>query len=428
MKNLVALFGTMIILGSLAFAKIDDARFGLYTGSRYSPDDKTFITQRQAKALGVNFSHFTYYLRFIPSVIGSENIEMEYLKEFMDSALAVSGIPVIICNPDSGIDFFSDGTANSSMTFFADWLKQFPGKIIISFGPEMNGGWHGPWGQQGTNYIAAFRNVADVLRQNNSDIKMAWVPNWGKGYPWGNTSLDPGGVYSDYFPGDNYVDYVGLNCYYRDWECLDYVPDWFFLSVMNIGNFYNQYATSKHPMIITESSAFDPHNNSSGSSTRVPLTIEEQLVFKKQYLRSAVKTINNYPLLETLCIFYVVKDEGAADSLHQNLGQVAFDFRLPIDYLRHLLDSVNTGVEENIEKNSLAAAYPNPCREQLNFANLTINQAVKVILTNISGQIINETSYFDNAVSINTSTLAPGIYFCQIISGNKREVIKIIHF
>lgn len=102
--------------------------------------------------------------------------------------------------------------------------------ILVRYAHEMNGSWY-PWGQQPDAYVDSFRRVADAVR-SAPDSEIVWAPNEGIGYPFddgpgavvaprgereaesvtGSSSpLDP---YAPYYPGDDYVDWVGLTLYH----------------------------------------------------------------------------------------------------------------------------------------------------------------------------------------------------------------------
>ena len=101
----------------------------------------------------------------------------------------------------------------------------------------MNGSWT-PWGQQPTAYVAAFRQLAEVVHAEAEAAWTVWAPAYGAGYPYGGAidgvrlgsvtsasdardakrldtdgsgDLAPGDdPYGPYYPGDEAVDWVGL--------------------------------------------------------------------------------------------------------------------------------------------------------------------------------------------------------------------------
>ena len=89
--------------------------------------------------------------------------------------------------------------------------------IFLRFAHEANGDWY-PWHPQfserygipdtvsNETYIAGFRNFANLVHANASNVVMVWAPNQGNG-------PDPLPFYEDVYPGDEYVDWVGLSIY-----------------------------------------------------------------------------------------------------------------------------------------------------------------------------------------------------------------------
>ncbi|KAJ3209887.1 hypothetical protein HDU67_005830 [Dinochytrium kinnereticum] len=114
-------------------------------------------------------------------------------------------------------------------------------KIFLRLYPEMNGSWF-IYGQKPRAFIAAWRRAFNVLNakigpQNRNMIAYLWAPNSGNGYPYYNQtfSVNPTAIpedrieidtngdkvlnleddpYSPFYPGDEYVDWVGLSIYH----------------------------------------------------------------------------------------------------------------------------------------------------------------------------------------------------------------------
>lgn len=102
--------------------------------------------------------------------------------------------------------------------------------VIVSFAPDMNGGWN-PWAQQPERYINAFETVASSVHANAPGSAMMWAPTYGGGYPFsgGGFEAKPGSPdysaldtdadgsltaaddpYAPYYPGDEATDWVGM--------------------------------------------------------------------------------------------------------------------------------------------------------------------------------------------------------------------------
>ncbi|TLS49181.1 hypothetical protein FE782_26480 [Paenibacillus antri] len=74
--------------------------------------------------------------------------------------------------------------------------------IFLRFANEMNGNWV-PWSGDPAAYIEKFRLVADVFHEEAPDnVVMAWSPN--------DIPVD---TITQYYPGDAYVDWIGVSLY-----------------------------------------------------------------------------------------------------------------------------------------------------------------------------------------------------------------------
>ena len=90
-------------------------------------------------------------------------------------------------------------------------VKDFNSPVFISIDHEMNGNWY-PYSQAypgaqttAADYVAAWQRIVTIFRQTGAD-NVAWV--------WSPNVPDVGGVtYSNYYPGDDYVDWVGVSFY-----------------------------------------------------------------------------------------------------------------------------------------------------------------------------------------------------------------------
>ncbi|ADG76075.1 glycoside hydrolase family 26 [Cellulomonas flavigena DSM 20109] len=114
---------------------------------------------------------------------------------------------------------------------FDDYLRQYARDVkalglpvAIRLNHEMNGGWY-PWGELGSNgvqvngnnrgdYVKMWRHVHDIFQAEGANEHVIWVwsPNIVNNLPQRNVSL---AYTASMYPGDEYVDWVGLSGYYR---------------------------------------------------------------------------------------------------------------------------------------------------------------------------------------------------------------------
>lgn len=160
--------------------------------------------------------------------------------------------PLVTLEPyaGSGMAAFNDIASGKYDSYFrkeADALRGLNMTVMLRFAHEMNlpsNDWGpGKAGNTEANYVEAWRHIVSIFRQEGANnVKWVWAPN-----------VDYGGrAFTGYFPGDEWVDYVGLDAYNlgasegESWETFERL-------------FSSSYATitklSTKPVIITETSS-----------------------------------------------------------------------------------------------------------------------------------------------------------------------------
>lgn len=149
-----------------------------------------------------------------------------------DAAAATGAAPMLTLEPKKLELFFTNwkpGAPGYDATeAFAKGAGKWGKPLFIRFGHEMNGSWY-PWsewsdknrnqrrdpGEETGNtallYRRAYRNVAAMFRQHAPNAALVWCPNSGL---LGGQRRD---VYRPWYPGDDVVDWVGLDVYERGW-------------------------------------------------------------------------------------------------------------------------------------------------------------------------------------------------------------------
>lgn len=93
-------------------------------------------------------------------------------------------------------------------------------QVYLRLGHEMNGDWYS-WGANDQNspndYVSAFQHVHQQFDQvgglDKSHLQYMWIPMSMGGNGIASSSNKPG---KDYYPGDDYVDWVGVDAYNRN--------------------------------------------------------------------------------------------------------------------------------------------------------------------------------------------------------------------
>lgn len=112
--------------------------------------------------------------------------------------------------PAYSLSHIIDGDYDSYIRSWAEGVKSLPYIIAIRFAHEMNGNWY-PWGiftngNTVDEYVTAWRHVHDIFTRIGADnVIWVWSPNI---------------IYNDVtnlaklYPGNNYVNWIGLSGYY----------------------------------------------------------------------------------------------------------------------------------------------------------------------------------------------------------------------
>jgi hypothetical protein len=204
--------------------------------------------------------------------------------------------------PDEGLGTVTEDAIRDLGEVLADYNARGV-DVFVRFAHEMNGSWYA-WNQQPTAYVNTFRKVADGVRRSAPRSVMVWAPNYGGGYPFegGPYNAQPGtpdfavldtnrdgaltmddDSYGPYYPGDDYVDWVGFTNYHwgNSWPWGENElpePGQFVAQLTGTYNgligdergvpdFYAVYAVGHNkPFVLAETSALYNPNTTDGAS------------------------------------------------------------------------------------------------------------------------------------------------------------------
>lgn len=135
----------------------------------------------------------------------SYGTNFENYADFFQAAKENDTLLQIALQPTGGLQSVEN---NSYLVEQAQYLQSTGCRILLRFANEMNDQTC-PWYTADYNkYIEKFRTVATVFKTYAPSVGIVWAPNF---YPDDTIDL--------YYPGDEYVDYVGLSVY------KEYVPE-----------------------------------------------------------------------------------------------------------------------------------------------------------------------------------------------------------
>jgi len=244
-------------------------------------------------------------------------------------------IPMFIYDPWDGLDAMDMG----DVEYFGSKCQGFNETVFIVFGHEMNLHYL-PWGKNPEDFKQKFREVAETFHREASNVEMCWVPNQNWGYPWGG--VDYGDGYSEYYPEGagvygEYVNWVGLNFYDKDWDENNKVtPDFFTANIKNGQDhidFYETFAVGRDkPMLISETAAFDPNKDPTDPGERDPLSDAEQAESKNEWLKQVYNVTmlkEEFSRLRAIVYFSVEKTELQIDTQNHSFYNIVADYRIP---------------------------------------------------------------------------------------------------
>ncbi|MFE2411034.1 glycoside hydrolase family 26 protein [Kitasatospora sp. NPDC059408] len=151
--------------------------------------------------------------------------------------------------PEYALSNIIDGRFDDYIKTWAEGVKGLGYPVALRFAHEMNGYWY-PWAEQSNGnkkgqYVEAWKHVHDIFKQVGA-TKVTWV--WSPNVDYENaTSLNT------LYPGDDYVDWIGLSGYYgttgvEKYKSFDQI---FQPTIKELRGF------TQKPVVITETGATD---------------------------------------------------------------------------------------------------------------------------------------------------------------------------
>ncbi|MGN6256895.1 MAG: choice-of-anchor D domain-containing protein [Solirubrobacterales bacterium] len=124
----------------------------------------------------------------------------------MQAAIAGGAIPLVTMGLPSGVTLqeVAEGKQDAQIRAWAKKAKEFGYPFMFRPWREMNGAWYS-WGRD-PHYVEAWRHFHDVVEEEGAtNVTWAWIVNT----IWSDPESDP----TPYYPGDAYVDWVGMDAY-----------------------------------------------------------------------------------------------------------------------------------------------------------------------------------------------------------------------
>ncbi|KAJ3040772.1 hypothetical protein HK097_002472 [Rhizophlyctis rosea] len=237
MKALSLLSALAIFSGVQAGVPLEPENGKIYFGAWYARpngDTPAAINTRVGKKLAMFQSDFN-----ITDTINEGN-PLQFLQQ-MDETKS-DAIMYLTAYPMYGFDSVTDKAIDDLANLVAN-VTNSGRRVFLRYASEMNGNWFA-YGRQPRKFIDSFRKVVTAVRSKSKPetVAIVWAPNSSNGYPFANDPakypypaplinsshpdwdiLDTNGdgqltvqddPYSPYYPGDDYVDWVGMSQYH----------------------------------------------------------------------------------------------------------------------------------------------------------------------------------------------------------------------
>ena len=223
-------------VGTLFGAYVDpDAR---WTGDADARAEVTAFESKLGRTLHVNHHYYAWTDTF-PSALEPWDV-------------ANDRIPMITWEPwGTRLTDISAGKHDARIRARARGVAALGSPVFLRWGHEMNGDWY-PWSgssnaKEPDRYVAAWRRVHDLFEaEGATNAVWVWSPNADDvpSATWNH--------FSRYYPGDDYVDWVGIDGY--NWGTTRSWSSWrSFRSI--VSRIYKAYADRKPIMVAETSSA-----------------------------------------------------------------------------------------------------------------------------------------------------------------------------
>lgn len=208
----------------------------IYLGAHFDPTENFTVTLSQFEQLvGKKHGIYHYFTYWGYSDFNGHKLLLDQITGYgatpMITFMSIPQPGEAGCNnPNWNLDSIIRGNHDQYLINFARQASRYRHDILIRWGQEMNlseYGWSGYCNGANTTaaekYVQAYRRIVDIFRENNANnIHWVWSPNYrsSPAQPWNNIE--------NYYPGDDYVDWIGVTGYnYPEWSSFEGLFDAF---------------------------------------------------------------------------------------------------------------------------------------------------------------------------------------------------------
>ncbi len=208
----------------------------------------------------------------------------------------------------NGLADIASGIYDSYLIRWANDAKASGTNILLRFGHEMNDPYRYPWGPQNNKaeeYKAAWRHVVKVFQKQGADnVLWVWAPHLAYGF------------FEDYYPGEEYVDWIGTGTLnygtvapWSQWWSFDEI----------FARYYEELASYKKPILIAEFGSLTVGGN------------------REEWYSKALKEFpSHFPQVKSLVFFHNNND---ATTTYQTLNWYIINDKSVLDEVKKQLET-----------------------------------------------------------------------------------------
>ena len=179
-----------------------------------------------------------------------------------------------------GMKLVASGAYDDYIRTWAQHAKEMGKPIFIRLGHEMNDPYRYPWGPQNNKpeeFIAAWRHVYQVFKTAGAN-NVIWIWSPHPAY----------GQFKSYYPGANYVDWLGVGT--LNYGTVAIWSKWWSFDEI-FGNYYDSLSMYKKPIMVTEFGSLGVGGN------------------RTQWYKDALEDMpTKYPMIRSLVFFHTHND------------------------------------------------------------------------------------------------------------------------
>ena len=140
---------------------------------------------------------------------------MPFPTKFATTVASHGAVPLVQMDPDKAgvsVSKIAAGRYDGYLSAYAEAVRAYRHPVVISFGHEMNGTWY-PWGYRNTPpavFVRAWRHIVTLFRALGAhNVTWLWTVNIINNTHGGSIPRP-----DQWWPGDSYVNWVGIDGYY----------------------------------------------------------------------------------------------------------------------------------------------------------------------------------------------------------------------